>query len=758
MPSFVTSQDRHVVSIHTPEIELAFSLDDGGLRMLRRVGGPNVVGYGDPFPSVDVLLGTGNTWMAGTVFVRYLSHEVGERDAGVEVVIVIGIGPLKVYDRYRITGTLLARYISVQNVGEDEVWLRGVRMSLPWARVGSPDMCRFDTPANSVRPRVPLSVAAEQRRDVLPRRFFAPGLRDGRALAPAPTEGPGLLTLSDPETDETMLCWYYSTVEAALPQIEGNGQSVMVTHQLQLCDRLRSEVALNGGMQYILLLREPWPQALAAFQRTWSLCGRHVLAHPATWVRDAAIYEVHAAQFGGFRGLAAAVPHLRAIGLNTLCLMPVWEFANLKQRLWDGNWVASGNPYALQDFERIDPTLGTADDLRLLIDTAHGHDLRVVLDLPMLGCASTARYVHEHPEWFCFDGGGHVVSVRDQPGMVSFDWANRDLQEYVVRWAIDWARSFDLDGYRPVVPRDEYPNWGARLPYHAGASSLGFLQVFARLRHGLSEFKADCVLLGDMSGPVFDETHDFALDELAHSMFLHLALNRMSPVELGDWLDDRARILPAQSVRVCFTESHRTRLMSPLADGLRGSRISRMLLAGMLFCGFVPMILAGQEYIEGYFISQLLYIRESYPALRRGSVQYNAVPCSNRQVFVVLRTYADEAALGVLNVGPHKHTVSLSVPVDTLGLPDGDYVLHELVSNTTWDEDGRQRWARDELLALNLTLEPFEAYCFVVRSAVEACDREASDGLAQVHGGRVAIPFASPNGDGAVLQSHAVVE
>ena len=308
MPFTTKNQSQRIVSVRTPQIELEFSMDDGGLRSLRRVGGPNVIGYGDPRPSIDVRLGVAGEWLAERVFVRYLKHTVEEHEGGVDLVIVIGIGPLMVYDRYHITGTLIARRLSAENVGEDEVRLHAVRLSLPWACVGTPELCRFEAPGNNVRPRVPLQVAAAQRRGVLPRRFFAPGLREGRALEPAPTQGPGLMALYDPETDETLLCWYYSPVEAALPQVEGNDVAVTLTHQIELADWLVSEVALSGGTQYILLLREPWPAALAAFQRTWPLCGLRRLERPAAWVLDAAIYEAHSAQYGGFLGLAARCP------------------------------------------------------------------------------------------------------------------------------------------------------------------------------------------------------------------------------------------------------------------------------------------------------------------------------------------------------------------------------------------------------------------------------------------------------------------
>lgn len=719
MPLHTGSQARLIVTINTSEIELSFSLEDGGLRSLRRAGGPNVIGYGDARPSIDVRLDN-QGWLASRSFVRYLGHTIDEREHGVDLVIVIGIGPLRVYDRYRITGTLIARRITVENVGEDERRLCGARLALPWARVGALETCRFDAPGNSVRPRVPLRVAAAQRYGVLPRRFFAPGLREQRAMELAPTCGPGLMALHNPETDEGLLCWYYSPVEEALPQVEGNDTAVTLIHQIELADWLRTEVGLSGGTQYILLLREPWSATLDAFQRTMALCGLEALGRRADWVRDAAIYEAHPAQFGGFRGLADALPELRELNLNTLCLMPIWEFANRKSRVWDGNWEASGNPYAVRDFEALDPTLGTAEDLRALVDAAHRNGMRVLLDLPLVGCADDSRYLAEHPDWFCADEGGRPARVPGQRGMIAFDWASLGLQEYLLGWALTQLRAYDIDGYRAVTPRAGQPNWVRRSTPHASAGGMGSLRLIERLQHEIKQIKPDAALLGALCGPAYEASNDFVVDELPHHMFVHLALNRVTPMELGEWLEDHWRMLPAGAIRVCFTESHLTRTINPLADGLHGSRISRMLLAGMVFSGFVPLIWFGQEHSERTFVGQLLRMREQHLALRRGAVLYNAVPCDSSQVFAVLRVAETEQIVGLLNVGPHKQTVAVSLPVDTLGLPDGDYMLYDLFAGAPWTEEGCRSWRRDELLSMKLTVEPFGAYCFVVQAA-ERC-------------------------------------
>lgn len=716
MATFSIHRDNDTVTLHTPELDLAFSLEDGGLRKLQRIGGPNVLGHGIGRPSIDVCLDSGH-WLAERVFVRYLSHTASERDGAVELVIVIGIGPLKFYDRYRITGTLITRRLSVENVGDDPVQLRGVRLALPWARVGALESCRFEAPGSSVRPHVALTIAAEQRMDVLPRRFFAPGLRDGRAIEPGPTYTPGLLGIQNAETDEALLCWYTSTTETAQPQLQGNGTAVTLQHQIELADWLRSEVALSGGTQYILLLRDSWPAVLDAFRRTWMLGINLGEPRPPTWIQDAAIYETHAALFGGFEGLRAALPKLQALGVNTLCLMPVWEFAHGRQPLWDGNWQASGDPYAIRDLERIDSTLGTADDLRNLVESAHHHGMRLLVDLPLIGCAPDTRYLFASPDWFCKDEQGHPALAPGRSTIISFDWANTALRDYVVQTLSAQLAHYRFDGFRAITPRTPQPNWARGLPYQSGAGGLGFLRLLEALRQAISTHSPEAVLIGDLSGPIGHGYQDGAIDELAHHMFVHTALNRLTPAELGEWLENHSSALPYSQPRISFTESHRTRLINPLADGLRGSRISRMLLAGLIFCGFVPSIWSGQERDEHTSIARLLALRQQYPALRKASVQYNAIPCNSAQVFTVLRMCRGEHIIGLMNIGPHKQIITLSIPVDMLGLPEGDYRLCELLSGTDWRENSHSQWRRDELLSINLTLEPFSAYCFIVEAA-----------------------------------------
>ena len=73
-------------------------------------------------------------------------------------------------------------------------------------------------------------------------------------------------------------------------------------------------------------------------------------------------------RFGGnLRGILKAVPYLKDLGVKMIYTTPLF--------LSD-----SSHRYNTFDYFKIDPLLGTEDDLRALCDELHKNDMRIVLD------------------------------------------------------------------------------------------------------------------------------------------------------------------------------------------------------------------------------------------------------------------------------------------------------------------------------------------------------------------------------------------
>src|SRR5581483_10982568 len=109
---------------------------------------------------------------------------------------------------------------------------------------------------------------------------------------------------------------------------------------------------------------------------------------------ESVIYEAHAGCFGGgFAGVTQRLPHLVALGATALELMPIADFSGSR------NWGYDGVlPYA------PDASYGTPEELKLLIDTAHGLGLCVYLDVVYNHFGPDGNYLHRYAPQF-FDSG-----------------------------------------------------------------------------------------------------------------------------------------------------------------------------------------------------------------------------------------------------------------------------------------------------------------------------------------------------------------
>src|SRR3990167_9052361 len=95
------------------------------------------------------------------------------------------------------------------------------------------------------------------------------------------------------------------------------------------------------------------------------------------WYRDAVIYQLNVKAFfdtnadgmGDFPGVTAKLDYVRALGVNTIWLMPFYP-SPLKD---DG--------YDVADYHNVHPQYGTRSDFRQFVREAHRRELRVITEL-----------------------------------------------------------------------------------------------------------------------------------------------------------------------------------------------------------------------------------------------------------------------------------------------------------------------------------------------------------------------------------------
>src|SRR5712691_782598 len=95
------------------------------------------------------------------------------------------------------------------------------------------------------------------------------------------------------------------------------------------------------------------------------------------WYKDAVIYEVPVRAFcdsdgdgiGDFKGLTGKLDYLQDLGVTAILLLPFYP-SPLRD---DG--------YDIADYFDVNPTFGSLNDFRALLDAAHERNLRVITEL-----------------------------------------------------------------------------------------------------------------------------------------------------------------------------------------------------------------------------------------------------------------------------------------------------------------------------------------------------------------------------------------
>ena len=96
------------------------------------------------------------------------------------------------------------------------------------------------------------------------------------------------------------------------------------------------------------------------------------------WLRDGVIYEVFPRAFsaqGNFKGVIPQLDRLKDLGVNVLWLMPIHPTGKLNSK------GTLGSPYAVRDYDAVNPDYGTPQDLKDLVAAAHQRGMKIFIDI-----------------------------------------------------------------------------------------------------------------------------------------------------------------------------------------------------------------------------------------------------------------------------------------------------------------------------------------------------------------------------------------
>ena len=139
--------------------------------------------------------------------------------------------------------------------------------------------------------------------------------------------------------------------------------------------------------------------------------------------------------------LTDTLDYLSELGINAIELMPVNEF--------EGNESWGYNP---SFYFAVDKYYGPADDLKVFIDSCHGRNIAVIIDMVLnhsYGQSPLVQLYYENGKvsadnpWYNVDSPNPVYSWG-----YDFDHESQDTKDFVDRVNAYWLDSFRVDGFR----------------------------------------------------------------------------------------------------------------------------------------------------------------------------------------------------------------------------------------------------------------------------------------------------------------------
>jgi cyclomaltodextrinase len=221
--------------------------------------------------------------------------------------------------------------------------------------------------------------------------------------------------------------------------------------------------------------------------------------HQPAWVSKSVLYGVAPFAFGhnGYDDVRKRLPQIAALGVTAIWLSPV-----------------TGAPtedfgYAVTDHFESRAEFGTKLQLKALIEAAHAHGLRVLIDFIPNHLASAHPYyvdADQHRQrspyfhWFERAAGGQATNYFDWSHLKNLEYDNPEVQRYMIEAFSYWVREFNVDGFRVDV------SWGVRERAP---------EFWPRWRQELKRIDPDLLLIAEASaldGYYFNHGFDAAYD------------------------------------------------------------------------------------------------------------------------------------------------------------------------------------------------------------------------------------------------------
>lgn len=345
------------------------------------------------------------------------------------------------------------------------------------------------------------------------------------------------IRLASESTEWDVIKWgYVQTWSATLPAYP-DGTLVRYRIEAHLRDG-RPPLAADNGTTFSYLVGDP---------------------DPPDWTAGAVIYQVFPDRFcpdadqgwrqtedldavcgGTLRGVINNLDYIADLGFNCIWLNPFFP-----DHTYHG--------YHATDYFSVNPRLGNEDDIRELVEQAHGRGIRLILDFvanhwgsrhPTFQAALQDRHSEYHDWYHWKQWPGSYETFFDVSDLPQINVDHLPAREHLLTAARHWLVEFDFDGFR--------------LDYALGPS-LDFWTDFSA---AVSQAKPEAWIFGEVvENPrrqlsYWGRLHgclDFVLQQALRELF---AFGSMGLAQFDAFLEKHEAFFPAAYSRPSFLDNH----------------------------------------------------------------------------------------------------------------------------------------------------------------------------------------------------------
>lgn len=154
------------------------------------------------------------------------------------------------------------------------------------------------------------------------------------------------------------------------------------------------------------------------------------------------LYEVNPRFYGDkdcLQAVTADIPRIKSMNVNILWVMPPYEIGVEK---------AVGSPYCVKNYKQIDPMLGTLDDFKNLVKTAHSNGMKVILDWVANHTSFDNPWTVTNPERYKKDANGNIAPTASWGDVAQLDYNSPSTREAMIDAMSYWVTEAGVDGFR----------------------------------------------------------------------------------------------------------------------------------------------------------------------------------------------------------------------------------------------------------------------------------------------------------------------